>query len=112
MATIKRFEDVLSWQKAHALTGLVYRVSGQGPFVADKSLREQIRRAAVSIGANIAEGFHRRGDKEFHQYLTQAKGSTGEVRALAYSASAAEYISAEQLNQIVDLTNDCERLLE
>ena len=62
MGTIERFEDIDAWQKARQLTQAIYRLSGSGPFATDFGLRDQIRRAAVSVMSNIAEGF-----KEWHQ---------------------------------------------
>ena len=75
MASIKRFEDLLSWQKARELSRLVYQVSNNGTFAKDYGLRDQIRRASISIMSNIAEGFERGGDGEFVQFLSNAKGS-------------------------------------
>ena len=76
---IKRFEDVVGWQKARVLTKAVYDCSKAGGFGKDFNLRNQIRSASVSIMSNIAEGFERGGNKEFLQFLSVAKGSCGEV---------------------------------
>ncbi len=84
MSTLKSFEEIESWQKARELTRKVYTVSNQGAFTKDFGLRDQIRRASVSIMSNIAEGFERDGNREFLQFLTVAKGSSGEVRAQLY----------------------------
>jgi hypothetical protein len=59
MPTFKSFEEIESWQKARELTWKVYAVSNQGAFTKDFGLRDQIRRASVSILSNIAEGFER-----------------------------------------------------
>ena len=69
MAVITRFEDIEAWKKARELTNEVYRVTNEGAFAKDFGLRDQIRRAAVSVMSNIAEGFERRGDKEFSRFL-------------------------------------------
>ena len=92
MARIEKFEDMVSWQKARQLTRLIYRVTKTGQFAKDFGLRDQIRRAAVSILSNIAEGFERGGDKEFRQFLSQAKGSCAEVRAQLYIALDEGYV--------------------
>ncbi len=64
MPTIARFEDIEAWQGARALVKAIYDATGQGPFAHDYGLRDQIRRAAVSVMSNIAEGFERGSDKE------------------------------------------------
>jgi four helix bundle protein len=81
MTTAKRFEDLEVWQKAKELTNLIYRVSLSGAFSRDFGLRDQMRRAAVSIMSNIAEGFESQTQVLFIQYLGRAKGSAGELRA-------------------------------
>jgi len=83
---IKKFEDLESWKKARTLTNEVYKATTAGNFVRDFALKDQIRRASISILSNIAEGFERGGDKEFLQFLAVAKGSCGEVRAQLYIA--------------------------
>jgi len=100
MSTIDRFEDLEAWKLARALTGLVYAASGQGNFGRDFALRDQIRRASVSIVSNIAEGVERDGDKEFLQFLSMAKGSCGEVRAQLYLALDQKYISDAQFTEL------------
>ena len=86
MAKVKKFEEIQSWKKARSLTQEVYAETLTGPFSRDFGLRDQMRRAAVSILSNIAEGFERGGDKEFLQFLAIAKGSAGELRAQLYVA--------------------------
>ena len=94
--TIKNFEDLEIWKLAREMTNEVYRVSGHGNFAKDFVLRDQIRRSAVSVMSNIAEGFERGGNAEFIQFLCIAKGSCGEVRCQLYIALDQHYI--EQLN--------------
>ena len=79
MATIERFEDILGWQKARQVTTLIYEITGQGGFSKDFGLRDQIRRSSVSVMANIAEGFGRKSDKEFANFLNYAHGSVAET---------------------------------
>jgi four helix bundle protein len=81
MAKIERFEDIEAWQKAGELTKAVYQASSQGSFSRDFGLRDQIRRAAISVMSNIPEGFERSGTVEFRRFLSIATGSTGEVKA-------------------------------
>ena len=94
---IKNFEDIESWRKARKLTNDIYQTTATGKFMRDFGLKDQIRRASVSILSNIAEGFERGGDKEFSQFLGIAKGSCGEVRAQLYVALDQDYLSQETL---------------
>jgi four helix bundle protein len=100
MGTIKRFEDLEAWKKARGFAKLIHTVSGNADFGRDFALRGQIRRAAISVVSNIAEGFERDGDKEFLQYPYVAKGSCGEVRAQLYLAVDCEYITEEEFLQL------------
>lgn len=102
MAQIRRFEDIEAWQHARELTRSVYRISGTGAFGQDYSLRNQIRRAAVSIMANIAEGYERDGNEEFVQFLYIAKASAGEVRSHLYVALDQEYLTREEFTQLAE----------
>jgi len=111
MAKIERFEDIDAWKKARELTKAIYEITAQGKIATEFSLRDQIRRASVSIMANIAEGFEREGNKEFRQFLATAKGSVGEVKSLLYVALDASLISSEQFNRIMALADDASRLL-
>jgi four helix bundle protein len=111
MGNIERFEDIDAWKKARELTKIIYEVTSQGKLATDFSLRDQIRRAAVSIMANIAEGFEREGNKEFRQFLATAKGSAGEVKALLYVALDAGLTSMEQFQRIRTLADETSRLL-
>ncbi|HSQ25099.1 MAG TPA: four helix bundle protein, partial [Pyrinomonadaceae bacterium] len=86
-------------------------VTTQGKFSRDFGLRDQIRRAAVSILSNIAEGFERGGDKEFLQFLAIAKGSSGEVRAQLYVALDLEYISLAQFDALAQAATEVSQLL-
>ena len=106
MATIKRFEDIESWQLARRLTKEIYTVSKRNGFEKDFGLQNQIRRASVSILSNIAEGFERNGNKEFLQFLSVAKGSAGEVRAQLYVALDQEYIDQQTFDSLVTLTEN------
>src|SRR6185436_20186440 len=100
MARIENFEDLVCWQKGRKLTQTIYRASKTGEFAKDYALRDQIRRACISITSNIAEGFERGGDKEFIQFLSLAKGSCGEVRSQLYVALDEAYVSETQFRSI------------
>lgn len=111
MATLQRFEETKSWQKARELAKLVYEVSASGNFATDFGLKNQIRRAGGSVMDNIAEGFERGGKGEFIQFLGIAKGSTGEVRSQLYRAFDQNYITQETFDSLYLLSEDISRLI-
>jgi len=111
MAQIKRFEDIEGWKKARELVSAIYAVSSKGSFAKDFELRDQIRRAAVSVMSNIAEGFERGGDKEFSQFLSLAKASCGEVRSQLYVALDQKYVNVEQFQSISEQTTHISQLI-
>ncbi len=96
MAKIERFEDLIAWQKARLLTKEIYQISRQEPFNQDIGLKNQIQRAAVSIMANLAEGFERGKRTEFHQFISIAKSSCAELRSHLYVALDAGYLGSHQ----------------
>ncbi len=100
MAGFKSFEEIDAWKLARNLSLKVYKLSSAQPFFNDYALRDQVRRAAISISSNIAEGFEREGNKEFVQFLSIAKASTAEVRSQLYLALDLGYISNEEFEQL------------
>lgn len=96
---IEKFEDILSWQKAKNLTIEIYKTFEKQK---DFSFKSQIQRTSVSIMNNIAEGFERKSNKEFKQFLFVAKGSAGEVRSMLHLALDLKYITNEQYNKLHD----------
>jgi four helix bundle protein len=108
---IDKFEDLIAWQKARELTKKIYRVTTQGEFNKDYGLRDQIRRAAVSVMSNLAEGFERGGRSEFHQFLVIAKGSCAELRSQLYVALDANYINKETFNELESLAKETGRVI-
>ena len=107
MATIKRFEEIKAWQEARELARLVYGVTRNGPLAKDFGLKDQIQRAAVSVGSNIAEGFARNGNKEFVKFLWIAKGSATEVQSQLYTAKDIGYISDVDFNAVYSKAESC-----
>jgi four helix bundle protein len=95
MSKIHRFEDIEAWQMARQLTVAVYALTLQEKFDRDYGMKDQIRRASVSIMNNIAEGFERGSNKDFAKFLFISRGSAGEVRSLLYVAKDLGYISLE-----------------
>ena len=104
MATIKRFEEIKAWQEARELARFVYSVTRKGSFAKDFGFRDQIQRAAVSICSNIAEGFGRRGNREFVDFLWIAKGSCAEVPSQMYHAKDLGYVSEEDFQSVYQRT--------
>lgn len=73
MATFQTFEDIEAWQRSRELTKSIYKITSQGTFARDFGLRDQIRKASVSIMSNIAEGFERSGTREFIRFCRQLR---------------------------------------
>jgi four helix bundle protein len=111
VATIQRFQDIEAWQKVRELTRAVYACSSSGAFSKDFGLRDQIRRACVSIMSNIPEGFERGSKTEFLQFLSIAKGSTGEAEAQLYVALDQEYVAQEKFDRMSALVESTKKLL-
>ncbi|HEV7377017.1 MAG TPA: four helix bundle protein [Pyrinomonadaceae bacterium] len=99
--SIKRFEDFVAWQKGRVLAARIYKVTDEGRFAKDFGLKDQIRRAAVSIMSNIAEGFERGRPAEFHQFLSIAKASCAELRSQLYVALDAGYLNQEVFSELM-----------
>lgn len=108
---IEKFEDLIAWQKAKELTKNIYRVTEQSKFLKDFGLRDQIRRASVSIMSNVAEGFERGGRSEFHQFLVIAKGSCAELRSQLHVALDADYIDMKTFENLDILAKETSRLI-
>lgn len=108
---IEKFEDLITWQKARHLTKRVYGITKSGEFSKDFGLRDQIRRASVSVMSNIAEGFERGGRSEFHHFLVIAKGSCAELKSQLYVALDAGYIEMEVFKDLYDLGTEVSRLV-
>ena len=105
---IEKFEDIIAWQKSKVLAVDVYR---QFRECRDFGFKNQIERAAVSVMNNIAEGFERKGDKEFKHFLFIAKGSCGEVRSMLYLALELKYLSKEEFKKFHNLSIEISKLL-
>ena len=102
MAAFKTFEEINAWQNARVLVRDVYAVTRSGDFGKDYGLKDQIQRAAISICSNIAEGFERRGNREFINFLWIAKGSAAEVCSQLHNARDIGYITDGQFKSIYD----------
>ena len=107
MATIKRFEEIKAWQEARELAKLVYGCTRKVVMSKDFGLKDQLQRAAVSVGSNIAEGFARNGNKEFSKFLWIAKGSAAEVQSQLYTAKDLNYISEDDFKLVYQKAESC-----
>jgi four helix bundle protein len=111
MSTFKKFEEIEAWKKARKLTKRIYELSGQGAFAKDFGLKDQIRRASVSVMSNIAEGYDRSGTGEFVQFLASAKGSTAEVKCQLYVALDQAYINNDTFRDVGDLAAETGKMI-
>lgn len=112
MVKANRFEELIVWQRSRELARSIYELAKKDPFSRDHKLVSQIRDAARSVMANIAEGFERRSRHEFHQAVVTAKGSAGEVRSDLYIALDQDYISESEFKRALNLCVEVSRLLE
>ncbi len=112
MAKIERFEDIQAWQKARELNKAIYGITKNSHFSKDFSLREQIRRASVSIMANIAEGFGRKSKKEFSNFLNMAHGSAAEVQCHLYVALDQKYINQEDFDILYEKVEEVSKMIQ
>jgi four helix bundle protein len=110
MATFRNLEDIQAWQKARLVTRMIYEVTTEGQFARDYGLRDQTRRASISIMANIAEGFGRRSDKEFANFLNIAHGSVSEVQSHLYVALDLNYIDQASFTRLNNLLDEISRM--
>jgi four helix bundle protein len=108
---IQRFEDIQSWQEARTLTKQVYGITKELQFRRDQALCGQIQRASVSIMANIAEGFDRKSEKEFVQFLNYASSSACEVQSHLYVALDQHYISEQDFGIVYEQVKKTKSLI-
>ena len=94
---IERFEDIIAWQKSQTLTKNIYKTFST---CRDFGFKDQIQRAAVSVGNNIAEGYERKSNNEFKHFLFIAKGSCGELRSMLYLALELGYLKKDNFNDL------------
>jgi four helix bundle protein len=112
MAKLNSFEEIIAWQKARELDAEIYRITIDNIlFSKDFGLRDQMRRASVSISSNIAEGFERETTKEFVRFLYISKASAGEFRSQLYLALDLNYLSLDEFDSLSLKINDISKLL-
>ncbi len=101
---VKRFEDIIAWQKAQDLAVEIYQ---QFSTLKDYGFKDQICRASISISNNIAEGFDRYSNKEFVRFLFIAKSSNSEVKSMLYLAERLDYC---EKNKATEMRTQCEEI--
>ena len=106
MATFKKFEEIECWKRARELTRRVYEITNRAAFARDFALKNQIRRASVSVMSNIAEGYDRSGTAEFVHFLATAKGSAAEVKCQLYVAADQGYIQEDDFIKLSALASE------
>ena len=108
---VSRFEDLVVWKGARDLAAHVYRITAAGEFARDFGMRNQIRRAALSVMSNIAEGFDRYSRAEFRHFLSIARGSASEVRCQLHLASALGYLPPADHEHLHQRSHEVTRLI-
>jgi four helix bundle protein len=111
VARPKDFHDLVVWQKAMLLTRKVYEATASFPKEEMFGLKSQIRRAAVSIPANIAEGHGRLTDMQFRHFLGNSRGSLSELQTELELAQSLDFIRTDIIGDLLDLSNEVGRLL-
>jgi len=111
VVNIRTFEEMEAWKRGRNLARAIYAATNKGEFSKDFGLRDQMRRAAVSIISNIAEGFSRQTDKEFVQFLHVAKGSASEVQSQLYIALDLGYIAQQEFDSLYQQVDEIGKLI-
>lgn len=103
---ISKFEDLEVWKISIELASLIYKITNKENFSKDYGLKDQIRRAVISISSNIAEGFETNNNNDFIRYLKISKGSAGEVKSQLILSSKLGYVSdkeTQNIREVLDL---------
>ncbi len=108
----ERFEDLVVWQKGMNLVERIYSECRKGPVSKDWGLRDQLQRAAVSIPANIAEGYERDSRKEYIRFLVIAKGSAGELRCLVQIGHRIGFLKESTSDELLAVVTEISKMLK
>lgn len=111
MTTIKTYRDLIVWQKAMLLVNKVYKVSANFPDIEKYALTSQLRRSAVSIPSNIAEGYGRRSTGDYIRFLNIAMGSLFELQTQIEIALNQVYLNKEIFDLIYEDSREVDRML-
>ena len=107
----KGFEQIVSWKKARELNKEIYRITGHVDFERDFALKDQIRRASISVSSNIAEGHGRKTDKEFIYFLNVAKASCYEVKSQLYLAMDIGYLDEDSFKKVYEICDEISKTI-
>jgi len=110
MSTFKSFEEIKAWQKAREITKMIYSVTRNEKFARDFSLLDQMKRAAISVMANIAEGHGRRTNTEFANFLNIARGSAIELQSHLYVAFDQSYITESEFDKTYEILDEVSKM--
>ena len=105
---VQKFEDLMVWQKSQDLAVLIYCLFGESR---DFSFRDLIKRAAVSISNNIAEGFDRNSNADFTRFLHFSLASNSEVRSMLYLSIRLNYLNKIEAESLIENTNELSKML-
>ena len=111
LSTLKSYQDLEVWKKSMELAEMVYRVSGQFPPEERFGITSQVRRAAVSVAANIAEGAERHGSREFLNFLGIASGSLAETETFLMLSQRLGMAREEQVKPLLAQASEVGRML-
>lgn len=111
MATIKRFYDLEAWKKARKLNLEIYKMTRADAFKKDFILVKKVRRSSVSIMANLAEGFARKGNKEFLQFISIAEGSLCELQSHLFISLDVDTITQPVFQKLFEMTEETQRII-
>jgi four helix bundle protein len=112
MVAVRRFEDLVAWQKARELTKLIYEASRRPSSLGrDRELSAHLRESSISVMSNTAEGFARRTAKEFTQFLFIAKASAAEIQSLLYVALDQNYLNEDEFSKLYGKTDEVARII-
>jgi four helix bundle protein len=112
LATVTKIEDLLIWQEARILVKGIFVLTNQEKFSKEFALKDQIKRSAISVMSNIAEGFGRGGNKEFVQFLYISSGSLSELKTQLYISFDFDLLSQEDLNKFLADTFKLENMIK
>jgi len=108
---LSSFRDLIVWQKSYALCLLVYRYTRDFPKSEEFGLTSQLRRSAVSVPSNIAEGYNRKSKKEYVQFLYTSSGSLGELQTQLMISHDIGYTDDKKNNEMIDLSIEVDKML-
>ena len=111
MATFQKFEDLIAWQKAREINKLVHLITCRPGFAREFKFKDQVNRSSGSVMDNIAEGFGRKGNTEFRNFLTIANGSLMELKSQMYRANDMNLISNEELGEIAEKISEVAKIM-